>query len=158
MEQQPEVADVTSRFAKLRPAAEMQEHPPQEPEDERHTIGPAEKLVLGLAPDDVSSSVPSVLQGILPRDMSATRLATVRAFFERRPELRDEVARETAAVWRRVKGDRVEFTASMAEARAQLLAHAELATFAEQAPGAVDDTLQELARYLAGGRGENGAA
>lgn len=158
MEQQPEVADVTSRFDKLRPAVEREEHPPMPREGDRQTIGPAEKLVLGLAPDDVNSSVPSVLQGILPRDVAGTRLATVRAFFERRPELRDEVARETAAAWKRVNGDRVEFMSSMAEARAQLLAHAELATFAEQAPGAVDDTLQELARYLAGGRGENGAA
>jgi hypothetical protein len=157
MEQQRADVDVTPR----RPAAwnegsRADNQNAARGDVEPQSIGPVEKLVLGMTPADDVPVVPAILRSVLRAGDTEAQLAPVRSFLARHEGLRTEIAGDLVKQWDQVKGDRAAYTAAVSEARAQLLTYAKLANFAEAAPVAITDTLNELARYLTSSRGASG--
>lgn len=112
-------------------------------------IGAAEKLLLGLTPNDTVVTVPRALRGLVRGDGTSARLDALQAFLTRNPEVRVELEREAEAMWARAGGKRDVFAAAVTERRAQLLTQAQLSMVSEMAPASVDAGYRELARYLA---------
>jgi hypothetical protein len=113
----------------------------------RHaTLDPVEKMLLGVAPDDLLAV--TIHPTDLMRDPRAARLEVVRKFLAHVPELRAELAKDINEAWNRADGQRGEFVKAFAERRAQVLSLAEVGQFRQQAPQAIADFNTELSRYL----------
>ncbi len=117
--------------------------------DRKEKFGPAEKLLLGMAPPDSVDTLAGASGGVRAAGKMAARVAMVQDFLTRNPEVRTELEEEAAETWKRVRGKHAAFTAAIAERRAQLLSRAQLANFNEGAPVAAANAQQEVARYLA---------
>jgi len=131
------------------PTARAKGGAPRRADDGNESFGLAERLLLGMAPPDAIDTLAGTLDGVRSAGRSAARVALVKDFLARNPEMRAELAKEAAETWKRVRGSHAAFSAAIVERRAQLLSRAQLANFNEGAPVAAANAQREVARYLA---------